>query len=53
MDNSDMKNIKKQFKYYKELGERTFDQLKEEDLFWPYDDENNSIAIIVNQLWAI
>jgi|SRR5680860_643753 len=52
MNSEYLDNVKQQFKYYKELGERTFDQLDEEDLFRQYDDETNSIAIIVNHLWG-
>jgi len=40
----------KQFTYYKMLGDKTFDQLVDEDLFWQSPSENNSIAIIVNHL---
>lgn len=43
-------SIKKQFEYYKYLGEQTFDQLEEKDLFWRFNEESNSIAIIVNHL---
>ncbi|QNL21257.1 DUF1572 family protein [Hyphobacterium sp. CCMP332] len=43
-------NIKTQFKYYKSLAEKTFDQMIEEDLFKQYNEESNSIAIIVNHL---
>jgi len=39
-----------QFEYYKSLGEKTFHQLTEADLFWQYNNESNSIAIIVNHL---
>jgi Protein of unknown function (DUF1572) len=39
-----------QFTYYKLLGEKTFVQIKEEDLFWKYNDESNSIANIVTHL---
>lgn len=42
----------KQFEYYKSVGERTFDQLEEVDLFWQFNAESNSIAIIVNHLWG-
>lgn len=42
----------KQFEYYKLLGEKTFDQLTEEQLFWQYNEESNSIAIIVKHLWG-
>lgn len=42
----------KQFEYYKSVGERTFAQLDEEHLFWRFNAESNSIAIIVNHLWG-
>jgi hypothetical protein len=42
----------KQFEYYRLLGEKTMTQLKDEDLFWQYNDESNSIAIIVKHLWG-
>ncbi len=44
--------LKKQFEYYKLLGERTFDQLSEADLFWRYNESSNSIAVMVNHLWG-
>jgi hypothetical protein len=40
----------KQFEYYKMLGEKTFLQLTDEKLFWQYNDQSNSIAMIVNHL---
>ena len=43
---------RKQFEYYKLLGDNTFAQLKEQDLFWQYNPESNSIAIIVKHLWG-
>ncbi|MDG3585452.1 DUF1572 family protein [Galbibacter pacificus] len=45
-------SVKKQFAYYKKLGELTFGQVQEKDLFWKYNGESNSIAIIVNHLWG-
>ncbi len=42
----------KQFEYYKTLGDKTFDQIEESDLFWQFNNESNSIAIIVNHLWG-
>jgi len=45
-----LESVQKQFEYYKYLGEKTFDQLAENDLFWQYNTESNSIAIIVNHL---
>ncbi len=43
-------SIKKQFEYYKLLGEKTFAQLTDEQLFWQYNEESNSIATIVKHL---
>jgi len=45
-------SVRKQFLYYKMLGDKTFAQLDEESLFWQYDSESNSIAIIVKHLWG-
>lgn len=42
----------KQFRFYKLLGDQTFEQLAEDDLFWQYNEETNSIAIIVQHLWG-
>ncbi len=42
--------VKKQFKYYKSLADKTFEQLPEEQLFWQPNEESNSIAIIVKHL---
>ncbi|WP_445385830.1 DUF1572 family protein [Robiginitalea sp. IMCC44478] len=47
-----LESAKKQFEYYKSVGEKTFDQLSETDFFWQYNQESNSIAIIVNHLWG-
>lgn len=45
-----LSSIHKQFEYYKLLGEKTFAQLSDEQLFHRYDEEANSIAIIVGHL---
>lgn len=50
MQNSYLNSVIKQFEYYKSLGEKTFDQLSEEELFWRSDAEANSIAIIVKHM---
>lgn len=42
----------KQFEYYKLLGEKSFEQLNEEQLFWQYNEDSNSIATIVKHLWG-
>lgn len=47
-----LESARKQFEYYRQLGDRTFDQLAEPDLFWQYNPESNSIAIIVKHLWG-
>ncbi len=39
-----------QFAYYRKLGERTFEQLNDADLFWRFNDESNSIAIIIRHM---
>ncbi|WP_213278170.1 DUF1572 family protein [Chryseobacterium indologenes] len=40
----------KRFEYYKSLGDKTFGQLTDEQMFWQYNDESNSIAVIVKHL---
>lgn len=52
MQENYLKSIIKQFEYYKSVGEKTFAQLDETDLFWQYNDASNSISIIVNHLWG-
>ncbi len=47
-----LNSAKKQFQYYKSVGEKAMAQLKDEDLFWVYNNESNSIAIIVQHLWG-
>ncbi|SHJ04666.1 Protein of unknown function [Arenibacter nanhaiticus] len=48
--NSYLNSVKKQFEYYKSLGEKTMDQLPDEMLFWIPTTESNSIAMIVKHL---
>lgn len=45
-------SVEKQFKYYKQLGDKTFEQLGDADLLWQYNEASNSIAIIVKHLWG-
>ncbi|MDH6252630.1 hypothetical protein M2347_002357 [Chryseobacterium sp. H1D6B] len=40
----------KRFEYYKLLGDKAFGQLSEEQLFWQYNEESNSIAVIVKHV---
>ena len=52
MENTYLQSAQKQFEYYKQLGDKTFAQLEEKDLFWQYTPQVNSIAVIVNHLWG-
>lgn len=45
-----LESSKKQFAYYKYLGDRSFEQLSPEQLFVAPNNQSNSIAIIVNHL---
>ena len=47
-----LESVKKQMEEYKQLGEKTFNQLNSDQMFWQYNQESNSIAIIVNHLWG-
>lgn len=40
----------RQFEYYKMLGEKTLAQLPDDKLFWQYNEESNSVAILVKHL---
>ena len=50
MKTSYLSSATKQFEYYKMLGEKAMNQLPDEALFWQYNQESNSIAIIVNHI---
>ncbi|WP_269224969.1 DUF1572 domain-containing protein [Flavobacterium eburneipallidum] len=50
MDTDYLESAKKQFEYYKMLGDKTIAQLPDEKLFWQYNEESNSVAIIVKHL---
>ncbi|MFY7670950.1 DUF1572 family protein [Tenacibaculum sp. MEBiC06402] len=45
-----LNSAKKQFEYYKSLGDKTFLQLSNEHFFWHPNEENNSIAVIVKHM---
>lgn len=47
-----LESVDKQFRYYKLLGDRTFAQLVDDELFWQYNPESNSIGVIVKHLWG-
>lgn len=50
INNNYLESIIKQLRYYKSLGDKTFDQVEDEKLFWQYNEESNSIAMIVKHL---
>lgn len=49
-NNHYLESVKKQFLYYKMLGEKAFAQLEPEQLFTAVNDDTNSIAVIVQHL---
>lgn len=42
----------KRLRYYKSLGDKTFDQLESNDFHYKPDTETNSIAVIIQHLWG-
>nr|BFF37503.1 DUF1572 domain-containing protein [Tenacibaculum mesophilum] len=50
MQNSYLESVKKQITYYKSLGDKTFTQLTQEALFYQYNQESNSIAVIAKHI---
>ena len=47
-----LSSVRKQFAYYRLLGDKTFEQLEDVQLFELPASNSNSIAIIVNHLWG-
>ncbi|OJU76486.1 MAG: hypothetical protein BGO09_16315 [Bacteroidetes bacterium 47-18] len=45
-----LESVKKQFRYYRMLAEKSMEQLEAEQLFWQYNQESNSIAVLVNHM---
>lgn len=55
MANDYLDSARKQFAYYKMLGDKAIDQvaeISESKLFWQYNEESNSMASIVKHLWG-
>jgi len=50
MKTSYLNSVTKQFHYYKMLGEKAMAQIADEALFWQYNKESNSIAVLVKHL---
>jgi len=47
-----LKDSIKRFKYYKDLGDKTFEQLDQADFFYTPDSESNSIVIIIQHMYG-
>ncbi len=45
-------SVKQLFRYYKVLGEKTFDQVNDEQLHYQYNGDSNSMSTIVKHLWG-
>ena len=45
-----LNSIRHQFEYYKQIGEKSIEQLEDKDIFFQADPESNSIATIVTHL---
>lgn len=52
MPDSYLTSVRKQFAYYKQLGDQTMAQLSDVELFALPNENSNSIAIIVQHLWG-
>lgn len=50
MKNNFLESVNSQFQYYKTIAEKTFDQLTDEQLYWQYSEESNSIVTIVKHM---
>ncbi|MDG2194057.1 MAG: DUF1572 family protein [Polaribacter sp.] len=50
MNPSYLSSVKRQFAYYKSLADKTLAQLTEKELFWHYNEESNSVAILVKHV---
>lgn len=50
MEENYLDSVKRQFLYYRSLGQKTFNQLTDDDLFWQFNEASNSIAVIVNHM---
>ena len=52
MKDAYLTSVRKQFLYYKQLGEKAMDQVSDKNLFETFGPTGNSIAIIVKHLWG-
>lgn len=45
-----LESCKKQFIYYKMLGEKSISMIDDQDLFWTPDEKSNSVAVLIQHL---
>ena len=50
MNNSYLNSIIKEFEYYKMLGDKSIEQLNDVNINWQYNEESNSVSIIVKHI---
>lgn len=50
MQENYLENVKKEFNYYKSLGEKAIAQIPDDKLFWQFNPESNSVGTIVKHL---
>jgi hypothetical protein len=50
IENNYILSVRNQFNQYKTLGEKAIDQIPDEKIYWQYNPETNSIAIIVKHM---
>ncbi|WP_153797184.1 DUF1572 family protein [Foetidibacter luteolus] len=52
MEASFLKDVHKRFLFYKDLGDKTFEQLEDKDFFYQPSHESNSIALIIQHMYG-
>lgn len=48
--NNYLSSVRALFRYYKSLGDKTIAQVTEEQMHWQYNEESNSIAVIIKHI---
>jgi Protein of unknown function (DUF1572) len=52
MNSNYLESVTKQFEYYRLLGEKAISQIPDEKLFLQFNEDSNSVAVIVKHLWG-
>lgn len=50
MDLKYLEGVIKQLRYYKKLGDKTFEQLNDKDIHWKYNEYSNNVAIVAKHM---